>query len=54
MQDHGGWFEFVYLLTDDGYGTVVFVPDDPGIEFDLHALCLEYASREQCDCDQPD
>ena len=40
---HGPWFELVYILTDDGFGTIVFVPNDPGVEFDLHALCLEHA-----------
>jgi hypothetical protein len=45
LQDHGGWFELVYILSDDGFGKVVFIPDDPGIEFDLHMLCLEYAHR---------
>lgn len=49
MGDHGRWFELVYLFTDDGYGTIVFVPNDPGIEFDLHSICLEYASREPPD-----
>lgn len=44
MQDHGRWFEVVYTLTDD-FGVIVFVKDDPGIEFDVHALCLEYAGR---------
>ena len=40
---HGAWFELVYIMTDDGFGTIVFVPNDPGTEFDLHSLCLEYA-----------
>lgn len=39
---HGRWFELVYILSDDGFGIIVFVPDDPSIEFDLHALCLEH------------
>lgn len=42
---HGRWFELVYLFTDDGFGTIVFIPNDPGTEFDLHSLCLEYAAR---------
>ena len=46
MQCHCGWFEIIYLLTDDGFGTIVLVEDHPGIVFDLHALCLEYAPRE--------
>ena len=45
LQDHGSFFELVYLLTDDGFGTIVLVHDHPGIEFDVHMLCLEYAGR---------
>ena len=54
MLGHGSWFELVYLLTDDGYGTVVFVPNDPGVEFDLHAMCLEFAEQARCGCDPPE
>jgi hypothetical protein len=43
IQCHGRWFELVYILTDDGFGSVIFIPNDPGTEFDLHSLCLEYA-----------
>lgn len=39
---HGAFWELVYILTQDGFGTIVFVPNDPGVEFDLHALCLEH------------
>jgi len=42
-QDHGAFFELVFILSDDGYGIIVFVPDDPGVEFDVHSLCLEHA-----------
>jgi hypothetical protein len=42
MLAHGRWFELLYLFTDDGFGTVVFVPNDPGVEFDLQAMCLEF------------
>ncbi len=48
--DHGPgrWFEIVFLFTDDGYGSIVLVPDNPGVDFDLHAFCLEYAGRGEC------
>ena len=36
-----------HLFTGDGYGTIVFVQDHPGVEFDLHALCLEYGAKGQ-------
>lgn len=45
IQDHGSFFELVYLLTDDGFGTIVLVHDHPGVEFDVHMLCLAFAGR---------
>lgn len=45
VQDHGTWFELVFILSDDGFGKILFVPDDPSIDFDLHMLCLEQADR---------
>lgn len=45
IEDHQSFFELVYLLTDDGFGTIVLVHDHPGIEFDIHMLCLEHAGR---------
>ena len=40
---HGRWFELVFILTDDGFGHILFVPNDSGTEFDLHSMCLEYS-----------
>lgn len=37
---HGGWFEAVFILSDDGFGHVVFVPDQPDIDAELLTLCL--------------
>lgn len=45
VRDHGFAFELVWVLSDDGFGKILLVPDDPGVEFDLHMLCLEYAHR---------
>ena len=36
-------FEMVFIMTDDGYFTVLFIPDDPGIDPDLLSLCREYS-----------
>jgi hypothetical protein len=44
VQDHGCWFEVVFMLTDE-FGIAVFLQDDPGMHFDLHMFCLEYAGR---------
>lgn len=33
VQRHpGGWFEAVVILSDDGFGLVLLVPDQPGID----------------------
>lgn len=43
IQRHEGWFELVYVLSDDGFGWVVFVQDDEATDADLLAVCREYA-----------
>lgn len=43
---HGRWFELVYIVSDDGFGWIVFIANDPGTEFDLHALCLAYSGGD--------
>ncbi|MEG8015265.1 hypothetical protein [Sphingomonas sp. 22R3R2A-7] len=40
---HEGWFELVYVLSDDGFGWVVFVQDDDAVDADLLGVCREYA-----------
>ncbi len=37
-----GWFEFVFILSDDGFGWTVLIPDCPGVDADLLALCRHY------------
>lgn len=32
VQDHGGWFEGIVILSDDGFGIALFVPDGDGID----------------------
>jgi hypothetical protein len=34
-------FEMVFIMTDDGYFTVLLIPDDPGIDLDLLSLCRD-------------
>jgi len=40
---HEGWFELVYVLSDDGFGWVVLIQDDEAVDADLLAVCREYA-----------
>lgn len=39
IEDHGGWFELVFILTDDGFAHVLFVADREGVDADLLAAC---------------
>jgi hypothetical protein len=39
IEDHGGWFEAVYILSDDGFGISLFVQDHPATDTELLALC---------------
>lgn len=41
-----GWFEAVFVLGDDGFGHVIFVPNRPGIEPELLKVCRDYVSQQ--------
>ncbi|OAO00335.1 hypothetical protein A8B75_18515 [Sphingomonadales bacterium EhC05] len=43
IEDHGGWFEAVFILSDDGFGVSLFVQDHPVTDADLLAMCREHA-----------
>lgn len=45
FNDHGTWLELAYVLTDDGFGLLVFVPDHPGVDHTLRFNCLAVADR---------
>lgn len=38
-----GWYEAVFVISDDGAGHVVLVPDLPLIDTDLLSLCNAHA-----------
>jgi hypothetical protein len=37
-------FEMLFVMSDDGFGTALFVPDEPDIDPELLAFCREYAT----------
>lgn len=45
VTEHGGWVEAVYLVSDDGFGRVLLVPDDLTALAELLQLTLA-ASEE--------
>ena len=46
LEDHGGWFELVFVLTDDGFGWVLFIEDRAGADPELLELCHAYRAKE--------
>lgn len=44
--DHNGWYEAVLIISDDGAGHVVLVPELPSIDPELLDLCRRYAIKE--------
>ena len=39
-----GWYEAVFIISDDGFGHVVLIPDQPDSALDLLAICKANAS----------
>lgn len=43
--DHDdGWYEAVFVISDDGFGHVVLIPDQPETDPDLLAICRAHSS----------
>lgn len=45
VADHGGWYEAVTILSDDGFGVVLLVPDHEGVAPEL-LLLLRQSAQE--------
>lgn len=43
LEDHGSFYEVVYVLTDSGFTLVFIIPKAAGVESTLLELCAEYA-----------
>ena len=43
--DHDdGWYEAVFIISDDGFGHVVLIPDQPDTDPMLKAICEAHSS----------
>ena len=43
--DHDdGWYEAVFVISDEGFGHVVLIPDQPDIAPKLKAICEAHSS----------
>jgi hypothetical protein len=41
--DHGRFFEMTFIITDNGFGLIVIIPNAENIDSRLLELCAEYA-----------
>ncbi len=46
VQQHPGFFEILFILSDDGMGVTILVPSDVDIP-ELQAMCRQYAMPGQ-------
>jgi hypothetical protein len=44
IEDHGYAYELCFIMDDSGFGHVVIIPKEQGVDSDLLNLCQQYAS----------
>jgi len=44
VRDHGGWLEGVVILSDDGFGIALFVPDAKGLDPRILSILRDQAA----------
>ena len=45
LEDHGGWFELIVTVGNDGFAFVLFVRDREGVDPELLSMCRAHAGR---------
>jgi hypothetical protein len=43
LEDHGRFYEAVFIFTDSGFAVVMIVPKEEGIDVRILELCAEFA-----------
>ena len=43
LDEHAGYYEMVFIISDDGFSVEVFIPKVTGIDPALLAMCQRYA-----------
>lgn len=46
IEDHGGFYEVVYVLTDAGFTVVLIIPKATGVDTTVLKLCAEFAATD--------
>lgn len=42
LTDHGGWYEAAWIVSDDGFGHILFIPDTIETDANLIVLCRDH------------
>ena len=45
LEDHGGWFELISTVGNDGFAFVLFVRDRDGVDPELLAVCRAHTQQ---------
>ncbi len=45
IEDHGGWFELIVTVGNDGFAFVLFVRDREGVDPELLTMCRAHTRR---------
>ncbi len=45
VADHGGWFELIVTVGNDGFAFILFVRDREGVDPELLSMCRAHAGR---------
>ena len=43
VDEQAGYYDMVFIISDDGYGIEVFIPKTDGVDAELLAMCKRYA-----------
>ena len=43
LEEHAGYFEMLFVISDDGSGIEVLIPKTAGIDADLLVMCAQFA-----------
>ena len=46
FEEHAGFYELVYVLSDDGQGVTVFVAKADGVSPELLSMCRQFSALE--------
>jgi hypothetical protein len=52
LEEHRTCFEIVFVISDDGFGVLVFIPKSPGVPHDLQAMCAMHSVQSQEDSER--